>query len=277
MIKKIICPTDFSKASINAAEYAAKLAKIFDAELLFVNVQRIPQVVAAVSIGGGVGANKRDNVVMIAKKLEQMSIEANKMFKISTDYEVDITTASLVKIISDIGADKTLVVMGTNGAEDIEQYLFGTNTYQVIEKANSPVLVVHENVPYGSIKKIVFAWDYSSKSKFSFSLLSDFRKAFDPKFVFLHVSKHHTEISKDVFRALRSEITAVLGDGKNVEFEQLFSDDIPESINAYMLESKADMLSITYYNRGFINNIFHGTVTKELTQTEVYPVLVLHA
>ena len=277
MIKKIVCPTDFSDASINAIEYASKLAQVFEAELLFVNVQRIMQVVAAVSLGEGIGSSAKENALLASKRLSEISAEANKMFNISTNYEVDITTKSLVQMLSSNEADKTLIVMGTNGVDDMFQYFFGTDTYQVIKKTNCPVLVVPENATFGSIGKIVFAWDYSTKSKFSFSLLNDFMKAFDPQFVFLHVSRNHTEISKDVFKALSDEIVTVLGENKKVEFKQLFSDKIPDSINSYMSKSKADMLAITFYDRGLIGNVFHGNVAKELSETANYPILVLHA
>lgn len=277
MIKILICPTDFSKASVNAAEYAAKLAKVLNAELLFVNVQRITPVAELVSMAEGIGANVRENAVMMADRLKEMSVGVNKMFKISTDYEVDITPESLTMRLSSFDKEETLIVMGTNGADDMYQYIFGSNTYHLITKTKIPVLVIPENISYGSIKKVVFAWDYSSQSSFSFALLNDFMKAFNPQFVFLHVSKHQTEISEDVFRALRSEITSVLGDNKKVEFEQLFSDDIPESINSYMMGSQSDLLSITYFNRGIVRDTFHGKVAKELCEIAAYPVLVLHA
>ena len=277
MIKKIISPTDFSKSAVNAAEYAAKLAQVFAAELLFVNVQKILPVAAAVSLGEGIGSNVRENAQIAAGSLKEMSIETNKMFNISTDYEVDITAKSIEKVFSSIKPENTMIVMGTNGADNISQYFFGTNTYHVIKKTNCPLLLVPENASFGTIKKVVFAWDYSSKNKFSFSLLNDFMNAFNPNFVFLHISKHHTEISHEVFMALRSEIESVLGENSEVEFEQLFSENIPESINSYMLKSQADILSINYYNRGLIPDIFHGTVVKELSETAEYPILVLHA
>lgn len=277
MIKKIVCPTDFSDAALNATEYAAKLAQLFGAELLFVNVQRIIPVDAAVSLREGIGSDvlesSRDAVVM----LKEMSVEANKMFKISADYEVDVTSKSMEKILSSLGDDNTMIVMGTNGVDDLYQYFFGTNTYHVIKKSNCPVLVIPENVSFGSIKKIVFAWDYELKNKFSFSMLKDFMNSFNPKFIFLHISKHRTEVSNEVFKALRDEIETVLGEDNNAEFEQIFSDNIPESINEYMIKSKANLLSITYYNRGLIRNIFHGKVTKELSERVEYPILVLHA
>ncbi|MCX6296535.1 MAG: universal stress protein [Bacteroidetes bacterium] len=277
MIKKIICPTDFSKSANNASEYAAHLAKEIGADLLYVNVQQIIPVAAAVSLAEGIGADERENFKMAGKKLKEICKETTETFKIKTDFEVDISTQSMTKIISTFGAENTLIVMGTNGADDMYQYFFGTNTFHVISKTSLPVLVIPENAIYKSIKKIVFAWDYNTKNTFSFSLLNNFVKDFNPEFIFLHVSKHHTEISEDVFRSLRSEVTNVLGKINNVEFEQIFSDNIPGSINDYMKSSEANILSITFYNRGILRNMFHGTVAKELSETSHYPILVLHA
>ena len=277
MVKKIVCPTDFSSAAINSTEYAAKLAQVFGAELLFVNVQQIIPVAAEVSLGQGIGAEIRENSRMASDALKKISEETNKMFNISVDYEVDITSKSIEKILASHEGDNTMIVMGTNGADDLYQYFFGTNTYHVIKKSKCPVLVVPENVYYGSLNKIVFAWDYDPKNKFSFSLLKDFMKAFNSQIVFIHVSEQRTEISNDVFRVLRSEVESELGANNKVEFEQIFSDNIPESINSYMIKSKADLLAITYYNRGVMRNIFHGTVAKELSKQIEYPILVLHA
>lgn len=277
MIKKIICPTDFSETANNAIEYAAQLAKVFEAELLFINVQEIAPVMAAVSMGDGIGTEVIKSSRLAAGRLKEISAMAKNIYSISADYEVDVTTKSLPKILSSIGDDNAMIVMGTNGVDGMYQYFFGTNTYNVIKRANCPVLIVPEGITYKGVKKVVFAWDYSSRSKFSFTKLYDFMKAFKPKFVFFHVSKHHTQISRDVFRALRTEITAVLGENSNVSFEQIFSDNVPESINSYLTQSKADILSITFYNKGFVSDIFRGTVARELIETTKYPILVLHA
>ena len=41
MYSKIICPTDFSQASYNAVEYAAKLAQVFWCELVLVHIEKV--------------------------------------------------------------------------------------------------------------------------------------------------------------------------------------------------------------------------------------------
>lgn len=276
MIKKIICPIDFSASSLNAAEYAARLAVAFNARLIFINVQQILMPAAAVSMGEGIGGEVRKNTKLVSQKLNNLASETIKDFNISVDYEVDITLNSLEKIVAELDDEAGMIVMGTNGIDDVGQYIWGTNTYNVIKKARCPVLVVPENVSYSGIRKIVFAWDYNENSKFSFSKLRDFMKSFNPKFVFLHVSKRETVLGKDVFKALRSEIISVLGDDSDADFEQIFADDVPESINRYMNKSQADILSITFYNRGLIPDLFHGKVAKELTATAQYPILVLH-
>ncbi|MBK9637640.1 MAG: universal stress protein [Bacteroidetes bacterium] len=276
-MKKIICPVDFSKASINAVEYAEKLTQIFAGELLFINVQRIIPITETASLSEGFVTNEKENSIVTADRLKALCMDAIKKYNISATYAVEVSTKSLAKNLAAFDADNTMIVMGTNGADEIYQYFFGTDTFHVLKSAKCPVLVIPENYSYRNIKKIVFAWDYSSKSKFSFSFMADFMKAFNPQFIFLHVSKHHTEISLDVFRALHTEIESVLGKDNRVEFEQIFSDNIPESINDYMIESNADVLSITYYNRGLIPDLFHGTVAKELSEIAEYPILVLHA
>jgi nucleotide-binding universal stress UspA family protein len=277
MIRKIICPTDLSQISINAGEYAANLARVFGAELIFMNVQRIIPAAAAVSMGEGIDSGARENSLRVAERLKDMCTEATRMFHVKARYEVMVTTHSFVKTLTQEEAQSTLIVIGTNGADNMYQYLFGSTSYQVIKNAKSPVLVIPENTTFTPMKKIVFSWDYSPKGQFSFSLLHDFRKAFDPEFVFLHVSKTHSELSKDLFRALCDEIETVLGKDKKVSFNHIYSDDIPQSIDEFVRNTSADLLSLTYYDRGFPLNLFHGKVAKELSETTGYPILVLHA
>jgi len=275
MIRKIICPTDFSDAANNAVEYAANIAQMMSAELLLFNVQRLSPVEAVLSLeeGGGI----TEHSLMVADVLQEMSNEINKTFKISSSYQVDVSVQSLATMFSSLEEDNTIIIMGTNGTDTLYQYFFGSNTYHVIKNTNCPVLVVPEHVSYKTVQKIVFAWDYNTKSNFSFALLKDFMKIFDPKFIFLHVSQHQSEYSQDVFRAFRSEVEEALGRNNNMEFEHVYAEGVSETIDTYMLESEAEILSLTYYNRGLIPDIFHGKVAKELIETVEYPILILHA
>jgi nucleotide-binding universal stress UspA family protein len=270
MIKKIYCPTDFSSSANNAIEYAAKLAQATSATLQLLSIQPLFPVIEATA-----GAKERFLVNEFEKTLEEMSLEVSKTFNIFCDFELDITSTQFEKVVAEKLGVGNLIVMGTNGVDNDYQYFFGSNTYNVIKRSNCPILVIPENITYGTIQKIVFAWDYSTKSKISLSILKDYASIFNPKITFLHVSKNKTQISKDVFTALKSEIDPEL-ERTDYEFEQIHSENIPESINDYMRSSRADMLAVTFYHRGIIADIFHGKVAKKLSENAEYPILVIN-
>jgi len=271
MITKIICPTDCSSVANNAIEYAAKLAQIFNVELQLLNIQDLATVELART-----GEYLSDDIMSTPEVLNNTCGEINKIFSIPCSYVTETNTDSLQEAITKKAGGSNLIVIGTNGVDDLHQYFFGTNTFNVIKKANCPVLLVPENAKYAKVKKIIFAWDYNSQNKLSLSQLGEFISVFHPKTVLLHISKQKTEIGQDVFRALKNEILSHLKKQTDIEFERVYSDDISSSINDYMNKSKSDMLAITFYDRGIIRNLFHNVVMKKLSETAEFPILVLH-
>lgn len=277
MIKKIICPTDFSDAANNAAEYAAKLAQVLNAELLLVNVERILPVADVVSLGSGIDSNARENALLASGRLKEMSSEINKAFKISTNYEVDITARSLAKALSSLGKKNTMIVMGTNGADNLSQFYFGTNTYNVIKKAECPVLLVPENYSYGTYKNILYAFPYEEKGRHALNQLHEFLKNFNTQITFLHVSKKDSEISRDVFRAVKEEVEQYFGGNHNLEFKRTFSDDVSDAIDNFIQEHPADLLVMAARHKNVIESVFKKkSLLAKLSVIASYPILVFH-
>ena len=278
MIRKIICPTDFSPAAINSIEYAAELAQELNAQLQILNVQSLFPVSAV-----PVEMNINERVSESTMTLEQTCNEINELFHIRSTYQIIATSESLAKSITADANENNIIVMGTNGVDDMIQFFFGTNTYHIIKKAKCHVLMVPENSSYGSISKIVFAWSYETSSTAVILMLNDLISVFNPKIIFtptvtfLHVSNDFSPVAKETFHILKKEIDSEIKKKIKIEFEQFVADDIPDSINRYMSKSKSDILMMAVQDRGLIGNIFHRSVTKKLTETAEYPILVMHA
>jgi len=273
-MKKIICPTDFSEAANNAIEYAAKLAQKLNIELEILHVQLVS---AANPISSGIEAC--EYITPTSKVLEKMCVDIRKTFSIPCNHSIETTSKTLEKAITGKSDENNLIIMGTNGTDDLYQYFFGTNSHHVIEKSKCPVLVIPEGVTYGTIKKIIFAWDYGHESKTSFFQLNDLFKANDVEITFLHVSKEKNPVSDDVFRALKEDVHSYFGYKENIAFDRIYSEStgtFPDKIDEYMNDVKADLLTITFYDRGALRNIFHGTIAKGLSEIAGYPLLVLH-
>lgn len=277
MIKKIICPSDFSTAAVNATEYAAELAQELNIPLQILNVQSLFPVVAVPA-----GMNINERVYESSEELAKNCSEINKLFHIPCTYEIIATSEGLSKsIASDAGRDN-LIVMGTNGPDDITQFFFGTNAYHVIKKAKSYVLMVPENVTYKTLRKIVFAWNLESNNNVLLANLNELIPIFNPKIIFtpsvtfLHISKEGSEITPETFLTLKNEIAKEIKEKIKVDFEQLASDDIPAAMNKYMRSSKSDILMMSLQHRGVIENLFHRPVSKQIIETAEYPILLMH-
>jgi nucleotide-binding universal stress UspA family protein len=278
MIKKIICPIDFSDASKNALEYAAKISQSLNGELLLINVERIMPVADAVSLGEGIGADVKENAPLALRKLQAISIETNKAFNIPTNYEVEVTTNSLAKTLTPLGEKSSMIVMGTNGADDLSQFFFGTNTYNVIKKAECPVLLVPENYPFRAYKNILYAFTDEEKGQLAMTQFHEFAKHFDSKITFLHVSKNDTEISRDAFSATKQEVEKHFDKSNNIDYKRAFSNDAANAIDDYMKENPVDLLVMAARHRNIFESIFKKyPLLEELSIIASYPILVLHS
>lgn len=273
-MKTILVPTDFSPNANNAIEYGAKLAHIMKAKMEILHVQLLS---AALPIISGIDAIQ--SISKVTDVLQKMSDDVCHTFNIHCNYSLETTIKTLEKTISEKVEGRNMIVMGTNGKDDEYQHIFGTNSYEVLKKSKCPVLIIPEGVKYRTIKKVVFAWDYSDDNKVSLFQLKNLLIDFDYEIIFLHISKQKTAISDDVFRIFKEEIYSYLGEKENITFERIFAEDpeaYPRLIDNFMIESNASMLAITYYDRGILGRIIHGTVTKSLSEIASYPLLTMH-
>ncbi|MBI4947270.1 MAG: universal stress protein [Bacteroidetes bacterium] len=271
MIKKIICPVDFSEAAINGIEYAAKFAQACKAELHVINVQSLfPEAVIS-------GENMQETMQLASDKLKAVCHDVSSVFQLSCSYDLEVTNSSLGKVIAKESEGENVIVMGTNGIDDIYQYLFGTNTFNVIKKSQSPVLLVPETISYRNIKKIVFAWDYTPRNKATVLKLKDIVGVFRSEVIFLQISRQFTNLNSDVYKISKEELASFLAETPNVKFDNFYSDELEEGIDHYMLRSNADLLAITFHQRNLLSRILHHSIVQEISTIASYPVLILPA
>lgn len=264
MIRKIICPTDLSEVANNAVQYAAKLAQLYNAELLLVHI--VPTMLG-ISTQGLAG---------IELQLNTRCSEIRKLFRISSDYELESGPGSLADHIAAAKQENAMVVMGTNGADTLYQRFFGANTYKVIRKTMCPVLVVPENVGYRSISKIVCASNYTDKESRSIGELYALTRILNVEYVFLHVNTYKPVPAAAAFGALKEDWKLHAGKNK-AEFVQIAAANVPQGIDNYMTRSEADLLIITFFKRNLLRSFFSGGVTGKFINHVAYPILVLHA
>ena len=142
LIKRILVPLDGSDSSFSAAEYTIKLAKVANAEVLFmhavVNPPHIEYRAAGQMITAYIDEAKRQ-AEMWYKKVGDLASKNGVKFSAETILDVVSAADSIVNYAENNKAD--LIVIGTKGKTGLKRFLLGSVANGVVIHASCPVLV----------------------------------------------------------------------------------------------------------------------------------------
>jgi nucleotide-binding universal stress UspA family protein len=141
-LKRIIVPLDGSDSSFRAAKYAIKVAKMANAEIIFMHVVVNPPYRDARNAGIMITAYIKE-----AKELAELwylnagNMASNEDVKFTTETMLDVASVadSIVNYAESKKAD--LIVIGTKGRTGIKRLLLGSVASGVVTHASCPVLV----------------------------------------------------------------------------------------------------------------------------------------
>jgi len=140
-IKRILVPTDFSKAATDALDYAKTLAEAMKGSLHVLHVLdevmpvMIGQYMPSENYWKPVEKSAREAISRVLSEADREKFHAT--FWVSRGCPPD----QIVKYADEHAID--LIVMGTHGRSPITRLLLGSVADRVIRKARCPVLTVH--------------------------------------------------------------------------------------------------------------------------------------
>lgn len=157
----ILVPTDFSDVANNALDHAVAIAKTYGNDILLMHTVEatfLSSIIGGKNIKGGlVGQMLQEKLNDLCKNItEKHGVPARGIIKEGRIYKTILETAEEIELDS--------IVMGTNGAEGLEQ-IMGSNSSRVIAQSPVPVVVVKEKQIGAGYKDIVFPVDLSLESK----------------------------------------------------------------------------------------------------------------
>jgi len=267
---KILCPTDFSDAADNAIAYAAALSKKTGAELTLLNVQSMMSLPVIEIFSDQVLAAQP-----IVEKLETQCKQVMDVFTISCLAEVQPEDGLLVDIIAKRSKDFDLLIMGTNGADDYNDFFFGSHSYQVAIESLIPVLLIPLACSYKEITTMVYAFDYEHEQQLPMVQLSKWAELIEAKITVLMVKSHY---SREVEVSAKEVEERVVNTNElsDVKFDTVYEDDAFSGVHDYFVKNEYDALSVCSTQHSFITNIFHKSLIKELSSGANYPLFIFH-
>jgi nucleotide-binding universal stress UspA family protein len=267
-MKKILCPTDFSDAAQNGIAYAAKLAKVINGELTLLNVHSSIEFVPPES---------GKDLASITQQLESQGDEINRTFHVPCNVIVETTLRKLSSVIQELSGQYDLIVMGSNGPDNVYQFLTGTNAYNAAVKAKVPVLIIPETYVYSEIRNIVYAFDYLRERKLPHKDLMKFASALKAEITILQVMEEaESKRADEDLRELQLIIQNLYSGDVPLKYESLRSSDVALSVNRYVSNVQADVLALCSVHLNFVERLFHKSVIKNIAATTDFPLFIFH-
>lgn len=261
-MKKILCPTDFSSTAFNAIAYASKLAQITGSSLTLLNIQ---------------SAFNFNDIQKVSNDLEFQCKEVSRAFKVSCDYVVYESAIKLSNSISNSADGYDLVVMGSNGPDDLYQFFTGTNAYNVTLKTAVPILIIPDQTEYSPISSIIYAYDYLKEGTLPLTQVSTFAKALNCEIKVLEVmGPAYSKKAEEELNDMQTIITMVYSDVVSPKYETIHSEDVARGINNYMQQHDNSVLALCSVNRNIPQRIFHKSVIQNICAMCNFPIFVFH-
>lgn len=269
-MKKILVPTDFSQAAFNALEYATNLAFKLNAEIVLINTFELPSTTSVmVDI---IDVLKNDSKVGLKKEQE----------KITAKYpELSLQTASfngdLVSAVNFYASKHKIdyIIMGTTGASGLKETFVGSNTANLIQKVNIPIIAIPNDTVLSSSLNIAVSTDLKNlKSSTVFNKVKEIANHFDSQFHLINVSEDLSKVDPTDFVDQAADVDELFSDYKR-SFKFLENTNFETEILDYIEENNINLLVVVSRKRNFFERLFHKSISKKLTMRSTVPIIVL--
>ena len=277
-MKKIVVPIDFSPISINAFEYALRLADAFGCEIEVINmyspiVSDYPYMPGNI-INEIIEGKKDTAIINFIEYVKNQSEVINMLFnKVSVNIDMipGVGTIDILEAIKKKRAD--LVVMGTKGASGLKETFFGSITGEVMESASCPVLAIPEEAKYRGINTIAVTTDFVDKDDRIINYLQTWASNFKANIKCIHVDLNHThEYTKKM-----DSLASLFGESRNISFEVIDDTDVLRGISNFIDKNNVNILGMVIHQRNIIQELFNYSYTKKMVYHTKTPVLAMQA
>jgi nucleotide-binding universal stress UspA family protein len=277
-MKNILLPTDFSKNSKNAIEYAMKFFENQECHFYILNIQKASSYISADLASGSQSDSVYDSIAKenkalvhnlatdLSKKNKSQAYTFHELF----DYDDFVSAINQAVKLNAID----LILMGNNGATDAKEVIFGGNTLQVIRRIDCPILTIPQHLTYSPIKQALFSMQDEEELSFKgFTLFKDI------------LTIHKCQLNVLEFDGIDHSETSKKEDNQSIK--KLFKDypytyfhlnTIPGLLvlNTTTQLLKIDLHAVSIEKETLLKRLLFGSETSQLAYGTLIPLLFLH-
>jgi nucleotide-binding universal stress UspA family protein len=270
-MRRILLPTDFSENAFNAIRYAINLYADAECHFILLHTLYNADYIMYSSLGGVYKEKSTEGLERTQKRIEEEFHRDNHHFELVSSFEM--LHQEIRKRVEERSID--LIIMGTNGAADGEEMLFGTTTVHAIKVAKCPLLAIPSDYQFKEPRNIVFATKYEIDfSEYQMDLLKRIAERHHSSVHAMSVN-HGKELSEHQ-QSAKEILTNFFG---KVPFKNhdISAESVPLALEELGNNIEIDLLVMIKHQRTFIEKLLFSSVINEIGFNTKYPFLVLPA
>lgn len=270
-MKTILVATDYSDASLNAANYAIEVAKQINASIHILHVYQLP--VSYGDLSAAVASGEIEEDALISMKSFQLKLfnKNSAGFTITSEVQLGDFLSELEKTCKKI--NPYFVVLGLRKSSAFKRFFLGSQAIYALQHLECPLLLVPEHASFRHLKKVGVACDLMQvtetlpveKVKL---LVEDFGAE-------LHVVNAATNTQNNPHTILESDILREILEQIKHEYHFIESEDIDKGITDFAASEAIDILLVMHKKHDFFERLFLTSHTKEIALMSKVPVMVL--
>jgi len=282
-MKTILIPSDFSENAHHALRFAIYLSENTDVKICAFHWTEI-----LIPTSTPTHLYKELYDQQLESKLSLLKTDTNKVLKSidhsKTDTKIQYILKdsssfedSLVEAVKENKVD--LVIMGTHGASGLKKIFFGSNTTQIIDKAQVPVIAIPASYQISPVHKIAYASDLKDVVS-EVGELVKFAKFFKASIEIFHVFPSFpqwVDPSEENLAKLTDKLTSAYPNQHfTIRVVQTYKEnDVVSGIETYVNSFKPDVMAMFTVKRTFWDKLFDASRTEEFAFNATIPLLTL--
>jgi len=268
-MKRLLILTDFSETARNAAFYAMEMFQGTKVHFFLLNAYDFEYTGSAYILqvkdemsGESLKGLKRQ-VAQIHARFPNERVEMVSRYGSLVDV--------LLREFHEDGINPDLIVLGCRWDSAVENFLLGSNAYDVIKNVHKPLLAVPLAARCTKPAKLVFATDLKGISNTVAKPLNQLLAHLDAEILFANVPT-----GEYINRLDAEEQIASFFPGARLSFHYLEGDDVRESVCTFANDNEADIVVLLRHNYSFLERLFHLSITRKMVLQPRFPMLILH-
>ena len=283
-MKTIVVLTDFTNTSQHAAEFAMEIAANINAEIVLYHSFHIPKLIPEEVT---VSPNTEDYSLIEKKsliKLDRLIDELQKKYFAKNDKKAPKITfksdlGDLLDNVNQLSRNKKIwmMVIGEKSIKSpFSRLLNGNSTFEIINEAVCPVLLIPEKADLKPVKTIAFATALRDSEHNSISFVKHIADIWSSNIVGIHICDEKLTVEEKVnhyqkYKEIISETNASI---RYTDFLNI-DGDIAESLEKFSAKNAIDLLAIEHTKPFLFSDWFHTSIAKKIINFHKTPLLIL--